>query len=106
MPTKKKASTARNAPVVQEPVSPIEIPASQPDAPADTPSPVAAEPVGATPGPHHGRHTFHRMDIQASAQPITTDFYRCVCGATLALTAETRFSRRQPAIIKVRMRGE
>ena len=101
MPTKKKASTTKNAPVVQEPVVPVETPAVEQDAPTDAPSPVVV-----TLGPNHGRHTFHRMDIQASAQPVTTDFYRCVCGATLALTAETCFSRRQPAVIKVRMRGE
>lgn len=107
MPTKKKAGTARNAPVVQKPVVPIEIPAVEQDAPADTPSPFVGEAVAPEPGPYHGRHTFHRLEtLTPITNPVTTDMYRCVCGAKMMLTAETRFSRRQPATIKVRMRGE
>ena len=106
MPTKKKASTPRNAPVVQEPVSPIETPTSESDMPTDTPNPLVAEPVVAAPGPYHGRHTFHRLDTQTPTKPVITDLYRCVCGATLMLRADSRFWRRQPAVIKVRMRGE
>ena len=87
MPTKKKASTTKKAPVVQEPAVSVEIPVAEP-------------------GPYHGRHTFHRLEMPTSVQIFTTDIYRCICGATLELTAETRFSRRQPATIKVRMRGE
>lgn len=106
MPTKKKASTPKMPLLSKVPVASVEAPVGVPGAPSDTPGPVVAEPVAPVPGPYHGRHTFHRLEMPTSVQTFTTDIYQCICGATLELTAETRFSRRQPAVIKVRMRGE